>query len=49
ITAGASAPEILVQDVINRLKELGASEPQQLTGIEENVHFSLPRELRPEV
>lgn len=49
ITAGASAPEILVQDVINRLKELGASEPQQLTGIEENVHFSLPRELRPDV
>ena len=47
ITAGASAPEILVQDVINRLKELGASEPRQLSGIEENVHFSLPKELRP--
>ena len=47
ITAGASAPEILVQDVINRLQELGASEPRQLSGIEENVHFSLPKELRP--
>lgn len=46
ITAGASAPEILVQDVIARLKEFGASEPRQLSGIEENVHFSLPKELR---
>lgn len=46
ITAGASAPEVLVQNVINRLKELGANEPTQLAGIEENVHFSLPKELR---
>lgn len=46
ITAGASAPETLVQNVISRLRTLGASEPQQISGIEENVHFSLPRELR---
>jgi len=46
ITAGASAPEILVQNVINRLKSLGAKDPQQIAGIEENVHFSLPKELK---
>jgi len=46
ITAGASAPEILVQNVINRLKSLGADDPQQIAGIEENVHFSLPKELK---
>lgn len=46
ITAGASAPEVLVQQVIERLKTLGASEPKQLQGREENVHFSLPSELK---
>ena len=46
ITAGASAPEVLVQNVIDKLRSLGATEPQQLLGIEENVHFSLPKELR---
>jgi len=46
VTAGASAPEILVQNVVNRLKELGADHPIQLDGIEENIHFSLPKELR---
>lgn len=46
ITAGASAPEVLVQNVIKRLESLGAKEPQQVAGIEENVHFSLPKELR---
>lgn len=46
VTAGASAPEILVEQVINCLKELGASDPVNASGMEENVHFSLPRELR---
>ncbi|WP_183410956.1 4-hydroxy-3-methylbut-2-enyl diphosphate reductase [Litorivivens lipolytica] len=46
ITAGASAPEVLVQDVIDRLCELGAAVPVELEGRPENVTFSLPRELR---
>lgn len=46
VTAGASAPEVLVTDVINRLVELGAKPPQELDGVVENVHFSLPKELR---
>lgn len=46
VTAGASAPEVLVQDVINRLAELGAKPPQELDGVVENIHFSLPKELR---
>lgn len=45
ITAGASAPEVLVQDVIARLKELGAISVRKMRGIEENVSFPLPREL----
>jgi len=46
ITAGASAPEVLVEDVVSRLRELGAEAPVELTGRPENVTFSLPRELR---
>ncbi len=46
ITAGASAPEVLVQDVIARLCELGATAPVELEGRPENITFSLPRELR---
>ena len=46
ITAGASAPDILVRDVIARLVELGAKAPQELSGVIENVTFSLPKELR---
>lgn len=45
ITAGASAPEVLVQDVIHRLKELGAVSVRKMAGIEENVSFPLPKEL----
>lgn len=45
ITAGASAPEVLVQNVINRLKELGAIAVRKVAGIEENVSFPLPKEL----
>jgi 4-hydroxy-3-methylbut-2-en-1-yl diphosphate reductase len=46
VTAGASAPEILVQEVIERLVSLGAASPVEVQGIPENVTFSLPKELR---
>jgi 4-hydroxy-3-methylbut-2-enyl diphosphate reductase len=46
ITAGASAPEVLVQSVVDRLKEWGGEVPEELKGQEENVVFSLPQELR---
>ncbi len=45
VTAGASAPEILVQEVIAKLQELGARRVAQLEGIEENVVFPLPKGL----
>lgn len=45
VTAGASAPEVLVEQVIGRLKELGAISVRTLEGAEENVSFPLPREL----
>lgn len=45
VTAGASAPEILVSQVIERLKELGAISVRTLEGAPENVSFPLPREL----
>jgi len=46
VTAGASAPEVLVQEVIDGLRALGADAPIEVTGRPENVTFSLPRELR---
>ena len=46
ITAGASAPEVLVDGVIARLKALGAGTVSPLVGIEEHVTFPLPRELQ---
>ena len=45
VTAGASAPEVLVQEVVNRLKTLGAKTVGQLDGIEERVTFPLPKGL----
>jgi 4-hydroxy-3-methylbut-2-enyl diphosphate reductase len=45
VTAGASAPEVLVQAVIDRLKELGARSVRTLEGVEENVTFPMPRGL----
>jgi len=45
ITAGASAPEILVQDVIDRLKQLGATEVAPLEGLQEKVSFPMPKGL----
>ncbi len=49
ISAGASAPEVLVQDVIKRLQEMGAGSVSELQGIEENVVFALPKALNPKV
>tara|TARA_B110000091_G_scaffold32348_1_gene33928 strand:+ start:164 stop:1153 length:990 start_codon:yes stop_codon:yes gene_type:complete len=46
ITAGASAPEVLVQQVVERLREICNQEPEELEGVEENIVFSMPRELR---
>lgn len=46
VTAGASAPEVLVNDVVARLKALGGEEPREIAGREENIVFSMPRELR---
>jgi 4-hydroxy-3-methylbut-2-enyl diphosphate reductase len=45
VTAGASAPQVLVDELIARLKELGAVGVRQLEGITEHVVFTLPREL----
>ncbi|QDZ26993.1 4-hydroxy-3-methylbut-2-enyl diphosphate reductase [Noviherbaspirillum sp. UKPF54] len=45
VTAGASAPEVLVQAVIDRLKELGAKSVRPLAGVEENVTFPMPKGL----
>ena len=45
VTAGASAPEVLVNELIERLMELGAHRVQPLEGITEHVVFTLPREL----
>ncbi|RJF99162.1 4-hydroxy-3-methylbut-2-enyl diphosphate reductase [Noviherbaspirillum saxi] len=45
VTAGASAPEILVEAVINRLKELGAKSVRTLDGVEEHVTFPMPKGL----
>ena len=45
VTAGASAPEVLVQAVINRLKECGAKSVRTLDGAEEHVTFPLPKGL----
>ena len=45
ISAGASAPEVLVQDVIARLQELGAESVRELDGISENVVFPIPKVL----
>ena len=46
ITAGASAPEVLVQQVVERLQEISHLEPVEVEGVEENIVFSMPRELR---
>jgi 4-hydroxy-3-methylbut-2-enyl diphosphate reductase len=45
VTAGASAPEVLVQEVIFRLQQLGAKRVHEIEGIEENVTFPLPKSI----
>jgi 4-hydroxy-3-methylbut-2-enyl diphosphate reductase len=45
VTAGASAPEVLVREVVARLRELGAERITQLEGKDEHVVFALPRQL----
>ena len=45
LTAGASAPDVLVQEVITRLREFGALSIRKMDGVVENVHFPLPRGL----
>ncbi|MEA1063546.1 4-hydroxy-3-methylbut-2-enyl diphosphate reductase [Erwinia sp. HR93] len=49
VTAGASAPDVLVQNVLTRLKSLGGVSVRELTGREENIVFEVPRELRLDV
>jgi 4-hydroxy-3-methylbut-2-enyl diphosphate reductase len=46
ITAGASAPEVLVRGVIQQLHAWGATGEDELAGREENITFSMPKELR---
>jgi 4-hydroxy-3-methylbut-2-enyl diphosphate reductase len=45
VTAGASAPEHLVQELVGRLEQLGAREFEVLSGVDENVRFRMPAEL----
>lgn len=46
VTAGASAPEVLIQEVLDTLQAWGGEKPVELSGIEENVIFSLPKSLK---
>jgi 4-hydroxy-3-methylbut-2-enyl diphosphate reductase len=46
VTAGASAPEVLVQQVVERLRDWGGDTPREIAGREEHVVFSLPKALR---
>ena len=46
VTAGASAPEVLVESVITRLKALGAASVRPLDGVPEKITFPLPKELQ---
>ncbi|GBL04709.1 4-hydroxy-3-methylbut-2-enyl diphosphate reductase [Glaciecola sp. KUL10] len=46
VTAGASAPEVLVQGVIDKLSEWGATKATERQGREENIEFAVPKELR---
>jgi 4-hydroxy-3-methylbut-2-enyl diphosphate reductase len=45
VSAGASAPEVLVQEVITKLQQLGANHVQELHGVVESVVFQLPKNL----
>jgi len=45
VTAGASAPEVLAQSIVSRLRELGVNQVKVLDGVEENIAFPLPKGL----
>jgi len=47
VPAGASAPEALVDELLERLRALGAVSVEPLSGVTENIHFKLPPQLRP--
>jgi 4-hydroxy-3-methylbut-2-enyl diphosphate reductase len=49
VSSGASTPEVLVQEVIEKLKEFGAKEVEELEGVEENIEFPLPAFARKEL
>ncbi|BAF62023.1 4-hydroxy-3-methylbut-2-enyl diphosphate reductase [Candidatus Vesicomyidisocius calyptogenae] len=46
VTAGASAPEVLVQEVVHYLRDKGATKVIEVGGVKENIHFPVPKELR---
>jgi 4-hydroxy-3-methylbut-2-enyl diphosphate reductase len=46
VTAGASAPEVLVRQVVDWLEQQSGARPLELDGVEENIVFSMPRDLR---
>ncbi|WP_250656782.1 4-hydroxy-3-methylbut-2-enyl diphosphate reductase [Alkalimarinus coralli] len=46
VTAGASAPDVLVKQVVERLQALGGEKPEEISGREESIVFSMPKELR---
>ena len=46
VTAGASAPEILVQQVIQQIRDWGVDKVEQGDAVDENMVFALPKELR---
>ena len=48
LTAGASAPEILIQDVIKRIRELGAVSVRNMDEVKEPMNFPLPKGLKPD-
>ena len=48
VTAGASAPEVLVQEVVSYLLDNGADEIAEVSGVNESVHFPVPNTLREE-
>ena len=49
VTAGASAPDVLVQDVISRLRAMGGVDVHEVSGREENIVFEVPKELRVDI
>ena len=46
VTAGASAPDVLIDRVVSRLQDLGGDSPNEMPGCEEDIVFSMPKELR---